>query len=54
MSDRRSAGQAGDEEFVTSDPVAFARAVEELPVGLIVYQGPDHIVLGANRAARAF
>lgn len=54
MSDRRSTGPVGAEEFVTSDPVAFARAVEELPIGVIVHQGPDHIMLGANRTARAF
>lgn len=54
MADRRSTGPVDAEELVTSDPVAFARAVEELPVGVIVHQGPDHVVLGANRTARAF
>jgi serine phosphatase RsbU (regulator of sigma subunit)/anti-sigma regulatory factor (Ser/Thr protein kinase)/anti-anti-sigma regulatory factor len=42
------------EHVTTSDPDAFVRAVEELPSGVIVYDGPDHVVIGANRAARAF
>ena len=36
------------------DPVLFARAVEELPDGMLACLGPDHIVMAINRAARAF
>jgi PAS domain S-box-containing protein len=39
---------------MTGDPVAFAEFVEELNVGVIAYLGPEHTILGANRAARAF
>ena len=39
---------------MTGDPVAFAGFVEELNVGVIAYLGPEHTILGANRAARAF
>ncbi len=53
MSELSSAEAVGSVP-VTADPVAFARGVEELPAGVIVYHGPDHVVLGANRAARAF
>jgi anti-anti-sigma factor len=38
----------------TMDPTAFIQAVEELPVGVLGFQGQQHIVIGANRAARAF
>ena len=41
-------------DVTTTDPVAFARAVAELPAGVLVFHGPEHVVLGANRAARAF
>lgn len=36
------------------DPLVLARAMEQLPHGILVYQGPDHVVVGANRTARAF
>src|SRR5581483_6052509 len=35
-------------------PELFARVVEAVPVGVIGYCGEDHVVVGANRAARAF
>lgn len=38
----------------TSDPALLVRAVEAIPMGLLVYDGPDHIVVGANGTARAF
>ncbi|GAA3234331.1 sigma-F factor regulator [Pseudonocardia petroleophila] len=37
-----------------SDPHALARAMEELPHGVLVHRGPGHLVVGANRAARTF
>lgn len=37
-----------------SDPHWLARGMEDLPVGVIVYRGPQHVVASANRAARAF
>ncbi|MBC8092516.1 MAG: PAS domain-containing protein, partial [Pseudonocardia sp.] len=42
------------EHLTTTDPISFVRAIEELPAGVLVYQGPDHVVIGANRAARSF
>ncbi|WP_300017874.1 SpoIIE family protein phosphatase [Pseudonocardia sp.] len=42
------------EHVTTSDPDTFVRAVEELPSGVIVYDGPEHVVVGANRSARTF
>ncbi|MGQ0483673.1 MAG: SpoIIE family protein phosphatase [Pseudonocardia sp.] len=45
---------SADISRTTSDPAAFAGFIEELNVCVIAYQGPDHVVLGANRAARAF
>ena len=41
-------------DVTTTDPVAFARAVAELPAGVFVFHGDEHVVIGANRAARAF
>src|SRR5690349_16182019 len=41
-------------DVTTTDPVAFARAVAELPAGVFVFQGDEHLVIGANRAARMF
>jgi len=41
-------------DVTTIDPVAFARAVAELPAGVFVFHGEEHVVIGANRAARAF
>ena len=41
-------------DVTTTDPVAFARAVAELPAGVFVFHGEEHVVIGANRAARAF
>ena len=41
-------------DVTTTDPVAFARAVAELPAGVFVFHGDQHVVIGANRAARAF
>lgn len=38
----------------TSDPALLVRAVEAMPMGLLVYDGPDHVVVTANRTARAF
>lgn len=38
----------------SSDPLVLARALEELPHGVLVHEGPDHRVVGANRAARTF
>lgn len=38
----------------TSDPALLVRAVEAVPTGLLVYDGPDHVVVVANRTARAF
>ena len=32
----------------------LARAMEQLPHGILVFEGPDHVVVGANRTARAF
>ena len=42
------------EHVTTSDQDAFVRAIEELPSGVLVYDGPDHVVIGANQAARTF
>ncbi len=39
---------------VTHDPVAFARAMDETPNGILVFDGPRHLVVGANRVAREF
>lgn len=39
---------------VTRDPVAFARAMDEMPTGVLVLDGPRHLVVGANRVAREF
>jgi serine phosphatase RsbU (regulator of sigma subunit)/anti-sigma regulatory factor (Ser/Thr protein kinase)/anti-anti-sigma regulatory factor len=41
-------------DVTTTDPVAFARAVAELPAGVLVFHGEEHVVLGANQAAHAF
>ena len=41
-------------DVTTTDPVAFARAVAELPAGVFVFHGDEHLVIGANRAARMF
>jgi PAS domain S-box-containing protein len=41
-------------DVTTTDPVAFARAVAELPAGVLVFHGEQHVVIGANTAARAF
>src|SRR5690242_13673811 len=41
-------------DVTTTDPVAFARAVAELPAGVFVFHGDEHLVIGANRAARTF
>jgi serine phosphatase RsbU (regulator of sigma subunit)/anti-sigma regulatory factor (Ser/Thr protein kinase)/anti-anti-sigma regulatory factor len=52
MSDRPADGIL--ESPAPSDPLVLARAMEELPRGVIVYEGAEHLVVGANRAARAF
>jgi anti-anti-sigma factor len=36
------------------DLLVLARAMEQLPHGILVFDGPDHVVVGANRTARAF
>src|SRR3954447_4697220 len=41
-------------DVTTTDPVAFARGVAALPAGVFVFDGDEHVVIGANRAARAF
>lgn len=38
----------------TLDVDALVRGVEELPAGVLVYLGADHVVVAANRVARAF
>ncbi len=38
----------------TSDAALLVRAVEAVPVGLIVYDGPDHVIVAVNRIGRAF
>lgn len=43
-----------DARVTTSDADLLLRAVETMPTGLIVYGGPEHVVVGANRIARAF
>jgi PAS domain S-box-containing protein len=43
-----------DARVTTSDADLLLRAVETMPTGLIVYGGPEHVVVGANRVARAF
>lgn len=52
MSDQN--GRGSDDDPVAGAPDVFARVVESVPVGVIGYHGPDHVVVGANRAARAF
>ena len=44
----------GSDDPVAGAPDVFARVVESVPVGVIGYRGADHVVIGANRAARAF
>lgn len=36
------------------DPHVLVRAMEELPQGVLIHSGPEHLVVGANRAARTF
>lgn len=52
MSDRPADGILASP--APSDPLVLARAMEELPRGIIVYEGSEHLVIGANRAARTF
>lgn len=52
MSDRPADGMLASQ--APPDPLVLARAMEQLPHGILVYQGPEHVVVGANRAARAF
>ena len=47
-------GRGSEDDLVAAAPDLFARVVESLPVGVIGYHGADHVVVGANRAARAF
>ncbi|HTK61115.1 MAG TPA: SpoIIE family protein phosphatase [Pseudonocardia sp.] len=47
-------GRGSDDGPVAGAPDFFARVIESVPVGVIGYRGPDHVVVGANRAARAF
>lgn len=52
MADRDGADRP-DDVPVTLDPVAFVHAVDRLPVGMLVYAGPDHVLVGANATGRA-
>ncbi|HEY9418489.1 MAG TPA: SpoIIE family protein phosphatase [Pseudonocardia sp.] len=47
-------GRGSDDDPVADAPDVFARVVESVPVGVIGYSGEEHVVVGANRAARAF
>ena len=40
--------------IASPDLHVLARAMEQLPHGILVFEGPDHVVVGANRTARAF
>jgi serine phosphatase RsbU (regulator of sigma subunit) len=52
MSDQ--GGRGSGDDLVAGAPDVFARVVDSVPTGLIGYHGPDHVVVGANRAAREF
>lgn len=52
MSDQDGRGSEADP--VAGAPDVYARVVESVPIGVIGYYGEDHVVVGANRAARAF
>ncbi|MHA6782680.1 SpoIIE family protein phosphatase [Pseudonocardia saturnea] len=52
MSDRPADGILASP--ASPDPLVLARAMEQLPHGILVYEGPEHVVVGANRTARTF